>query len=245
MKIAIFALAMMLLAGFSFALSVKPNFFEVKDTGNPSLDTLDISITINCDTKDVIPVVRANGTKAPVEGAETTLFYTDYGYNPLPDRGKTDAQGMDTINVPGTLNFLTGLFILRVDKQGFQSREIEFAYEKCFQAPPPPPPPPPQNNSGGANQPGQNNTPPANQTAPPPSPAQNQTTPGNGTAHTGANGSAGQNGNGITQGGANGNANQSQGGQKPPVQPPASAGGCPGSAFLLLPLAIWSLINRR
>lgn len=167
---------LLLLAAAASAFTVKPTFFDVHDTGSDSLPTLDVGITIDCDSKDLTVDVSDDGDA--VEGASAVLFYTDYGYQPLPDTGKTGSDGTDTMSVPGTINFLTGLFILRVDKSGYQSREIEFAYEKCFEEPPPeppeqndtpptPPPPPPVND-----------TPPAN-TTPPVAPPPNATPPAN------------------------------------------------------------------
>lgn len=130
----------LLIVGLSAAFTVEPNYFGIKDSGDESLPTLDVGITIDCDSKDLTVDVRSQGK--PVEGAAVYLFYTDYGYQPLPNTGNTDASGIYSMEVTGSLEFLTALFILRVDKQGAQSREIEFAYEKCFQEPPPEEPEP-------------------------------------------------------------------------------------------------------
>ncbi|MBN1170507.1 hypothetical protein JXA56_05790 [Candidatus Micrarchaeota archaeon] len=125
---------LLLIAGSVMAFAITPDYLGIHDTGSKSLPTMDIEISIDCNNKDLTVTVMEGG--GAIQNAETTLFYTDYGYQPLPNRGKTDSEGKVTMNVPGTLNFLTGLFILRVDRQGYQSREIEFAYEKCFEEPP-------------------------------------------------------------------------------------------------------------
>jgi hypothetical protein len=119
------------LVSLSMAFTVKPNFIGVQYTGSESLPQMDVDLTIDCETKDLIVDVSDN--QGGISGAGTVMFYTDYGYQPLPNPGTTDSSGEVIMAVPGTLDFLTGLFILRVDKQGYQSTEIEFAYSKCFQ----------------------------------------------------------------------------------------------------------------
>jgi hypothetical protein len=173
----------LLLFGLSMAFTVHPNYIEIKDTGNANLDTMEVGITIDCDSKMLTVSARANDTNQPIANADIYLFYTDYGYQVIGS-GETGADGTGTINVIGNMNYLTGLFILRVDNPQFRSREIEFTYEKCFEEQPPPqddtPPaddnPPPQ----------QNDTPPDNQTVPEPpqNATDNQTPPeDNGTGH--------------------------------------------------------------
>jgi hypothetical protein len=171
---------LLLLAAAASAFTVEPDYFDIHDTGSASLPTLDVGITIDCGNKDLM--VDVSSEKEPIGGASTVLFYTDYGYQPLPNPGKTGSDGTVTMTVPGTINLLTGLFILRVDKSGYQSREIEFAYEKCFDEPPPVPelyndtaenqtepatPPPPPNVTPPANTtPPVNTSPPANVSPP-------------------------------------------------------------------------------
>ncbi len=132
----------LLLAGLCMAFSVKPDYLGVQDTGDESLGTMDVGITIDCDTK-VLTIDVMDESEQPIENANTYLFYTDYGYHALPNPGKTDADGISIMEVPGNIRFLTAMFILRVDHPNFQSREIEFVYQKCFEPPPQPPPPEP------------------------------------------------------------------------------------------------------
>ncbi len=167
---------LLLLAAAASAFTVKPTFFDTHDTGSDSLPTLDVGITIDCDTKDLVVDVSEDGDA--IEGASTVLFYTDYGYQPLPNPGKTGSDGTVTMTVPGTIDFLTGLFILRVDASGYQSREIEFAYEKCFEEPPPEPDPVPElYNDTNDTEPVA--PPPVNTTPPDPTPPVNVTPPEN------------------------------------------------------------------
>lgn len=174
MRYPLFALVALLVLGSAAAFTVKPAFQGVHDTGNQNYPLLDVGITVDCDSKNVTVTVASNETGEPLGNAMAYLFYTDYEYQALPNPGKTDAAGKAQIPVPGTIRFLNAMFILRVDRQGYQSREIEFTYKKCFEAPPKPPEPdtPVENDGAGtANQTAnqtipQNVTPPANTTPP-------------------------------------------------------------------------------
>jgi hypothetical protein len=133
--------------GLAMALAVRPDYLGVQDTGNGNLPTMDVALTIDCGTNALGVEVKSNETGETVADASTYLFYTNYGYQAISS-GKTGQDGISAMAVTGKMNLLTALFIIRVDKPGFQSREIEFAYKKCFDAQPP---------SG-------NNPPPANAT---------------------------------------------------------------------------------
>ncbi len=143
---------LVLLAGMVTAFSVAPGYIETKFTGNASLPALSVGIMLDCDSKAATVTVRSNDTGLPVSGAKTYMFYTDYGYNALPNPGTTDSQGVAVMPVPGNIHYLTALFILRTDAQGFRTEEVEYTYEKCFAQPPqnqsnasqPSPPPKPE-----------------------------------------------------------------------------------------------------
>jgi hypothetical protein len=169
MRLLIFAL---MLAGLSTAFNVTPDFLDVQYTGSESLPVMDIDLTIDCDTKDLIIDVKDSETEERITGMDTVLFYTDYGYQPLPTPKTTDSEGRVVMQVPGTLDFLTGLFILRVDKQGYRTIEIEFLYEKCFEPAPeqeedePEEETPPANDTPPVVMPPPNDTEPVNETPP-------------------------------------------------------------------------------
>src|SRR5262249_31403937 len=135
--------------------------------------TLSIGITLDCDSKAATVTVLSNDTGEPVHGAKTYMFYTDYGYNALPNPGITGFDGVTVMQVPGNIRYLTAIFVLRTDMEGFQSREVESTYKDCFAPPQPQPQPSPPPHS-----PPSNNSTAQNQTPPPPLPQptpQNQT----------------------------------------------------------------------
>lgn len=136
MKSLIIALLLVGLVGLSNAFLVRPDYFEFQDTGNKNLPTMYVDILIDCDTKELTIEARSEETDEPIEGATVHIFYTDYVYQALPTVGTTDENGITKMEIPGNIRFLTALFILRVDHTDYQSKEIEFAYEKCFEEPP-------------------------------------------------------------------------------------------------------------
>ncbi len=224
-------LGMLLLSLPAMAFTVKPAYIGIKDTGGQSLESLDVGITIDCDTKDLTIDVLGNSTRQAVSGADITLFDTTYGYQALPNRVKTGSDGEAVMTVPGTLNFLTHMFILRVDAQNYRSREIEFYYQKCFEAPPvtPPPTPPVPPAQNATNQPNTNLS--QNNTNQPPPPPQNTSQPGN----------QNQSMPGNQSGTANGSNNTG------PIVPPSPSpsSGCPIPALGFVSLVLISLIRRR
>ncbi len=207
------ALALICLAALCASASVRPDYLGIKDTGNQSLPKMNVAITIDCDSKAATILVTSNATGLPVEGARTYMFYTDYGYNALPNPGVTDASGTATMPVSGNIRYLTALFVLRTDDPAYQSREIEYTYQRCFTALPPPAPPPQQNQTNGtAIPPAQNNTTTTNATAP-----TNTTIPPSTTPNV--NGTPGAN----TSGGLGNASNQTTTGQKAPSACPLPA----------------------
>jgi len=130
----------LIIAGFCMAVSVQPTFIDVKDTGSRNLPTMNVGITIDCDTKALTATVTSNYTGEPVKRAETFLFYTNYAYQAI-STNITGADGVSYMSVVGNRDYLTSLFILHVEQGGFRTREIEFTYEKCASTQPPVPPP--------------------------------------------------------------------------------------------------------
>lgn len=125
----------LVLLGAAFAALVPADVRGTKDTGNASMPKMDVGIAIDCASKALIVTAKSNSTGEIVAGAQTYLFYTDYEYQ-LVGSGSTNASGIARISIMGNPDFLTALFILRLDKAGYQSRETEFTYKYCFEEPP-------------------------------------------------------------------------------------------------------------
>jgi hypothetical protein len=169
----------LLAAGLCMAFSVQPAYIGVKDTGSQNLPAMKVGIGIDCGTKTLTVTAKSNDTGEPVSGAKIYLFYTNYAYQAIAT-GQTGDDGVAAIEVVGTRDYLTSMFVLHTEQPQFRTDEIEFTYQKCFGAPPAPP-----HNATNQTAPAnvtthvnltQNVTPPANQT-----PAGNATPPSNGT----------------------------------------------------------------
>jgi hypothetical protein len=218
-----FVLMVLLALGLAAAFSVRPEYRGVQDTGSGSI-SMDVGIMIDCDTNSLAVTVKSNDTGEPIPDASTYLFYTNYGYQALSS-GKTNDAGVAAIPVTGKRDYLTSLFVLRVDKQGFRSREIEFTFKKCFEAPP----------QGNGETPGH-----GNQTTPPSqnitlNVSVNQTLPANQTGNVTANATVPKP---LPQNTSVGNAtNQTSSTGKP------SAPCLPG--FLLIPFVLYQAIPRK
>lgn len=132
---------LLMMAAIASAFGVQADAIDIKDTGNENLEALDVAIFIDCGLKNITAEVKGQDSEQAVAGASAYLFYTDYEYQ-LIATGMSDAEGRARINVLGNQDYLTALFILRIDKSGYRSREIEFSYEKCFREPPEPVLPP-------------------------------------------------------------------------------------------------------
>lgn len=216
---------MLVLLGLSMAFTVKPDYFETKDTGNQNLDTMEVGITLDCDSKLLTATVTANDTGQPVPDSPLYLFYTDYGYQ-LIGNGRTGSDGKGTMDVVGNMDYLTAMFILRADNPQFRSKEIEFGYEKCFEGPP------------------ANVTPPANHTPKPP--PQNATPPANGSNANNSNVNGTNNQTTGGDGGQGNGTNQTgQNNSQPIAPPPEQRGNACLPAFLLAIIAIPAILKKR
>ncbi len=114
-------------------LTVTP--FEYLDTGNASLPKFgDMDIRIDCNAARLYVLVESNDQ--PVQGAAAFLKVTKYE-QPLIGSGTTDSRGAVAFHIPGNISFMTGFFVLTVEKQGYQKREAHFDINDCFVVPPP------------------------------------------------------------------------------------------------------------
>ncbi|MFH1520223.1 MAG: hypothetical protein ABID61_01115 [Candidatus Micrarchaeota archaeon] len=150
----------LIIMGLCMAFTVKPTYIAIKNTGNDNLDSVKVDLTVDCETKQLIVKVDSINDQ-PISGASTYVFYTNYGYQ-LIGTGTTNSNGISIMDIVGNMNYLTSLFIFRVDAPGHKSQEIEFTYGKCFDAPPPEPPTPMNNTPPPVPDPPipMNNTPP-------------------------------------------------------------------------------------
>ncbi|MGV8084931.1 MAG: hypothetical protein ACP5N9_01630 [Candidatus Bilamarchaeum sp.] len=153
------AFLLLIILGLVSAIVVTPDHQGVRNSGDSRLPRLDVDFSVDCPTKTITTTVISEDG-APVQNANMYVFYTNYAYQPIAS-GRTNQNGMGQLNIVGNPNFLTSLFILHVESSAYQTKEIEFTYEKCFGTvsdeeinnPPPAPTLPAENNTSNNTQP--------------------------------------------------------------------------------------------
>ena len=148
-----------MIIGLVSAIVVVPDQNAVRNSGDSRLPQMKLEFSLDCPSK-TITVTALNENKEPVANSNMYIFYTNYAYQPIAT-GHTNQNGVGQMNIVGNPNYLTALFVLRIGNPAYQSKEIEFTYEKCFGTVsdeqiknPPAPPPLPQDNGNktyGAN----------------------------------------------------------------------------------------------
>ncbi len=150
-------LCILLVLSVSMAAETELAIFEQRDLGVEYHDEFDaLYITMDCEEELMTIYVKSDGE--PVTGAMVRLIYIDYSV-PLLAAGPTDVDGKFTYKLIGERDFMTGLFLVVVEKEGYKNKEAHFDIARCIGAeegeeeeiPPPaeeepeeelPPPPP-------------------------------------------------------------------------------------------------------
>jgi hypothetical protein len=120
--------ALLLLLGVSFAQVVEADIVEEKDSGAESLPALEAALWVDCESGNATLTLGSNGSR--VEGATVFLFRTDSAYKLLA-RSSTDKEGVSTVRPPGKISYLNDLYVLRIEKSGFRTKEAEFTFWNC------------------------------------------------------------------------------------------------------------------
>ncbi len=122
------SLAILLLFGVSFAQVVEADLVEEKDTGPEAAPALVAALWLDCESGNVTLTLSSHGSR--VEGATVFLFRTDSAYKLLA-RSSTDGEGISVVRPPGKISYLNDLYILRIEKSGFRTKETEFTFWNC------------------------------------------------------------------------------------------------------------------
>jgi hypothetical protein len=110
------------------------------------------SISVDCTTATVNIMVMDDQYK-PVAGAQTYLQYVDTTAQ-LMAQGTTDGKGAISDKLPGNISLMNDMFVLIIEKSGFQNKEVDFGIPGCYSAVTPalPAPEPPASTTTGSNQ---------------------------------------------------------------------------------------------
>jgi len=123
-------IALFALVSIGHAAIVAADIIEEKDTGASVLQNLSAKLLTDCGSNTVIAFLSDGGNGNPVDGATIFIFRTDSGYRIL-NRTLTNAEGKGVIGVPGKIQFLNDMYVLRIEKSGFRSKEIELTFWNC------------------------------------------------------------------------------------------------------------------
>lgn len=102
----------------------------IQDTGAANLPALSFIMLTDCDNPSAILFLSDNNSGRSVPGATLFIFRTDSGYRIL-NRSSTADDGKGIIGVPGKLQFLNDLYVLRIEKPGYRSKEVQFTFWNC------------------------------------------------------------------------------------------------------------------
>lgn len=124
------ALLLVFLVSVSIALETPMLIFEQRDFGpeyEPDFD--DIYVTMDCDSNIINIYITED--EEPVVGAVVRLMYIDYS-TPLLAAGPTDTSGKFSYTLVGERDFMTGLFLVVVEKEGYNNKEAHFDIRRCL-----------------------------------------------------------------------------------------------------------------
>ncbi|MBU0532789.1 hypothetical protein KKB44_04840 [Candidatus Micrarchaeota archaeon] len=107
-----------------------PQIYEQKNLGYYAYPEFLYSLGVDCDNGEVhLNVMDTN--MSGVEGTKTYLQYIDFA-SPLLSSASTGEDGFVKHKLPGNVTFMRGLFMLRIEKNGYRSKEIHFDILCCL-----------------------------------------------------------------------------------------------------------------
>lgn len=122
-------LLLMALIAVTQALSVGPMIYEQKNMGDPSLPEFLYSMSADC-TASTVTISVMDDNFSAVSEADVYLEYTQFSSQVISST-KTDAEGVAISRLPGSVKLMQGLFIMVIEKYGYQNKEIHFDLSPC------------------------------------------------------------------------------------------------------------------
>lgn len=112
------------------AVETPMKIFEQRDFGPSYEEQFDnLYVTMDCDAEVIY--IYVSDDDAPVTGAVVRVLYIDYS-TPLLASGPTDANGRLSYKIVGEEDFMTGLFLVVVEKEGYNNKEAHFDISICI-----------------------------------------------------------------------------------------------------------------
>jgi len=122
-------LLLMALIAVSQALSIGPMIYEQKNMGDQGLPEFLYSMSADC-TAATVTISVMNDNFSKISGADVYLEYTQFS-SQIISSTQTDADGVAVSKLPGSVKLMQGLFIMVVEKYGYQNKEIHFDLSPC------------------------------------------------------------------------------------------------------------------
>jgi hypothetical protein len=123
-------LLVLFLISMGHAAMVNADLKGVQDTGSANLPAFSFILLTDCGNPSAIVFLSNNDTGQSVPGATMFIIRTDSAYRIL-NRSATDDEGKGVIGVPGKLQYLNDLYVLRIEKNGYRSKEVQFTFWNC------------------------------------------------------------------------------------------------------------------
>ncbi len=124
------AVLLLLLLSVCAAVETPMKIFEQRDFGPGYEEQFDdLYVTMDCDS-EIIHIYVSDEDK-PVTGAVVRVLYIDYS-TPLIASGPTDSDGKLSFKIIGEEDFMTGLFLTVVEKEGYNNKEAHFDISICI-----------------------------------------------------------------------------------------------------------------
>jgi len=113
-----------------FAEAIGPVIHGQKDHGDPSWEQFTYSISVDCE-KAEIRLLTLDAEIKRVPEVDAYLTYLDYSTS-LISSGTSDENGFVVLKLPGKVEYMRGLFVLMMEKDGFRPKEIHFDISRCY-----------------------------------------------------------------------------------------------------------------
>lgn len=123
-------ISLLLLISVAAAEEIDLTVYEQKDFGPSYEEDFDeIEVTMDCSKETLY--IQIEDEDVPVTGAVVRIIYVDYS-TPLLASGPTDAEGEFSYTLVGEIEYMGGLFLVVVEKEGYLQKEAHFDISNCL-----------------------------------------------------------------------------------------------------------------
>lgn len=122
-------ISLLLILSIASAEEIDLTIYEQRDFGPSYEEDFDeIEVTMDCNKETIY--IQVEDEDVPITGAIVRIVYVDYS-TPLLASGPTDAEGEFGYTLVGETEFMGGLFLVVVEKEGYMQKEAHFDIGNC------------------------------------------------------------------------------------------------------------------